>query len=40
MIRKIFTGLMMRKNYMITRKDGVILLVCYIGYVAYLILKA
>lgn len=40
----IFVGflpwLMMRKNYMITRKDGVILLVCYIGYVAYLILKA
>lgn len=40
----IFVGflpwLMMRKNYMIARKDGVILLVCYTGYLAYLILKA
>jgi cation:H+ antiporter len=40
----IFVGflpwLMMRKDYIITRKDGVILLVCYIGYVAYLIGKA
>lgn len=40
----IFVGflpwLMMKKNYTITRKDGVILLVCYSGYVAYLILKA
>jgi cation:H+ antiporter len=40
----IFVGflpwLMMKKNYTITRKDGVILLVCYAGYVAYLILKA
>jgi cation:H+ antiporter len=40
----IFVGflpwLMMKKNCIITRKDGVILLVCYAGYVAYLILKA
>lgn len=40
----IFVGflpwLMMRKNYTITRKDGVILLVCYVGYIAYLTLKA
>jgi len=40
----IFVGflpwLMMKKNCMITRKDGVILLVCYAVYVAYLILKA
>ena len=40
----IFVGflpwLMMKKNYTITRKHGVILLVCYAGYVAYLILKA
>ena len=40
----IFVGflpwLMMRKNYMITRKHGFILLLCYIGYVGYLILKA
>ncbi len=39
----IFVGflpwLMMKKNCIITRKDGVILLVCYAGYVAYLILK-
>ena len=32
--------LMMKKNCIITRRDGIILLVCYIGYVAYLILKA
>jgi len=40
----IFVGflpwLMMKKDYTITRKDGVILLACYAGYVAYLILKA
>ena len=40
----IFVGflpwLMMKKNCIITRKDGVILLICYAGYVAYLILKA
>jgi len=40
----IFVGflpwLMMRKNYMIARKDGVILLVCYTGYLACLIVKA
>ncbi len=40
----IFVGflpwLMMKKNCIITRKDGVILMVCYAGYVAYLILKA
>ena len=32
--------LMMRKDHMITRRDGFILLVCYTGYVAYLIVKA
>jgi len=40
----IFVGflpwLMMRKDYTITRRDGFILLVCYAGYVAYLIIKA
>jgi len=40
----IFVGflpwLMMRKTCIVTRRDGIILLVCYIGYVAYLILKA
>ncbi len=32
--------LMMRKTYSVTRKDGAILLSCYVGYVIYLILKA
>jgi cation:H+ antiporter len=32
--------LMMRKTSIVTRKDGLILLSCYIGYVVYLILKA
>ena len=40
----IFVGflpwLMMRKDYIITRRDGFILLICYTGYVAYLIVKA
>jgi cation:H+ antiporter len=40
----IFVGflpwLMLKKDYTITRKDGVILLVCYAGYVTYLIMKA
>ncbi|MGD9105335.1 MAG: calcium/sodium antiporter [Desulfobacterales bacterium] len=40
----IFVGflpwLMMKKNCTITRKDGIILLVCYAGYLVYLILKA
>jgi cation:H+ antiporter len=40
----IFVGalpwLMMRKNYRITRTNGFILMVCYTGYVAYLIAKA
>ncbi len=30
---------MMRKSYIVTRKDGVVLLVCYMGYLAYLICK-
>jgi cation:H+ antiporter len=32
--------LMMRKNFTVTRKDGLILLFCYFGYLAYLIVKA
>ena len=32
--------LMMRKTCVVTRSNGVTLLACYIGYVAYLILKA
>ena len=31
--------LMMRKGFTITRKDGLILLSCYIGYIMYLIMK-
>ena len=31
--------LMMRKDFTITRKDGVILLSCYVGYLIYLIMK-
>jgi len=32
--------LMMRKSFTVTRKDGFILLCCYVGYLAYLILKS
>jgi cation:H+ antiporter len=32
--------LMMRKSFTITRKDGSILLFCYLGYLTYLIVKA
>jgi cation:H+ antiporter len=32
--------LMMRKTFTVTRKDGFILLACYVGYLAYLIIKA
>ncbi|MBK5100032.1 MAG: calcium/sodium antiporter [Desulfobacteraceae bacterium] len=32
--------LMMRKDFTVTRKDGFILLCCYVGYLAYLILKS
>jgi cation:H+ antiporter len=32
--------LMMRKNYTVKRSDGVILLLCYGGYLTYLIIKA
>lgn len=32
--------LMMRKTCTVTRKDGLILLSCYVGYIVYLILKA
>ena len=31
---------MMRKSYTVTRKDGIILLFCYVSYLGYLILKA
>jgi len=32
--------LMMRKSYTATRRDGLILLACYTGYIFYLVLKA
>jgi len=31
---------MMRKSYTVTRKDGFILLSCYVGYLGYLIVRA
>jgi len=40
----IFVGflpwLMMRKTYVVNRRNGIVLLACYVGYVAYLILKS
>jgi cation:H+ antiporter len=36
----ILPWLMMRKTCVVNRKDGVVLLACYVGYVAYLILKS
>ena len=32
--------LMMRKDYTVKRSDGIILLLCYVGYLTYLIIKA
>ncbi len=32
--------LMMRKTYTVTRKGGSILVICYVGYIIYLVLKA
>ena len=32
-------GLMMRRSSTVTRRDGVILLLCYVGYLSYLIIK-
>ncbi len=32
--------LMMRKDFSINRRKGVVLLACYVGYLTYLILKA
>jgi len=36
----ILPWLMMRKTSVVNRKNGVVLLACYVGYVAYLILKS
>jgi cation:H+ antiporter len=32
--------LMMRKNFTVNRRDGIVLLACYVGYLTYLIIKA
>jgi cation:H+ antiporter len=40
MFVSILPWLMMRKTNVVNRKDGVVLLACYVGYVAYLILKS
>ncbi len=32
--------LMMRKNFTVNRRDGLVLLACYAGYLTYLIIKA
>ena len=31
--------LMMKKTYMVSRRDGVVLLLCYVGYIVYLVIK-
>lgn len=40
MLTSFLPWLMMRRDFTVTRKDGVILLICYVGYLAYLIIKA
>jgi len=40
MITSFLPWLMMRKTFTVTRKDGFILLFCYVGYLTYLIIKA
>jgi cation:H+ antiporter len=32
--------LMMRKTYMVSRRDGVVLILCYVGYILYLLIKS
>jgi len=39
MITSFLPWLMMRKTFTVTRKDGFILLFCYVGYLTYLIIK-
>lgn len=36
----LLSWLMMRKTYVVDRKNGVVLLACYVGYIAYLIFKS
>jgi cation:H+ antiporter len=40
MLTSFLPWLIMRKTYTITRQGGFILLMCYVGYITYLILKA
>ncbi len=40
MLTSFLPWLMMRKDFTVTRRDGIILLFCYVGYVTYLIIKA
>ena len=40
MFTSLLPWLMMRKTYTVTRKGGLILLFCYVGYVTYLIIRA
>jgi cation:H+ antiporter len=39
MFVSVLPWLMMRKTYIVSRKDGVVLLLCYVGYIVYLIIK-
>jgi cation:H+ antiporter len=40
MMTSFLPWLMMRKNFTVGRRDGFILLTCYVGYLMYLIVKA
>ncbi len=40
MITSFLPWLMMRKNFTVNRRDGFILLACYVGYLTYLIIKS
>jgi len=40
MLTSFLPWLMMRKTYTVTRQGGLILLLCYVGYLTYLIIKA
>lgn len=40
MLTSFLPWLMMRRTYTVSRQSGVILLFCYVGYIAYLIVKA
>ena len=40
MITSFLPWLMMRRNFTVNRRDGIVLLACYVGYLTYLIVKA